>query len=243
MNILIKLMSIVSLVIAPYIAVTGGGEEVCCEKDMVTEQVLKCNINGQEYTCTSKEQCDSIMHANVKDIAELTGKYDVDGSHSSVNFSIKHIISDTKGTINIDSGYVNLQNANGPKIYIHLNMTSLNTQSEMRDGHLKDKEAFFNVAKFKTATFEAAEVVKNEEMGPYAYLAKGKLTIKGVTKDAEIKFNYQGSSEQEYDGKKYTIAGFEGETVINRNDFGIDGGGAAEEVKIEITLEAAKENK
>jgi polyisoprenoid-binding protein YceI len=183
------------------------------------------------------------MHANVKDIAELNGNYDVDGSHSSVNFSIKHIISDTKGTINIDSGYVNLQNANGPKIYIHLNMTSLNTQSEMRDGHLKDKEAFFNVAKFKTATFEAAEVVKNEEMGPYAYLAKGKLTIKGVTKDAVIKFNYQGSSEQEYDGKKYTIAGFEGETVINRNDFGIDGGGAAEEVKIEITLEAAKENK
>ena len=243
MNILIKLMSIVSLVIAPYIAVTGGGEEVCCEKDMVTEQVLKCNINGQEYTCTSKEQCDSIMHANVKDIAELNGNYDVDGSHSSVNFSIKHIISDTKGTINIDSGYVNLQNANGPKIFIHLNMKSLNTQSEMRDGHLKDKEAFFNVAKFKTATFEAAEVVKNEEMGPYSYLAKGKLTIKGVAKDAVIKFNYQGSSEQEYDGKKYTIAGFEGETVINRNDFGIDGGGAAEEVKIEITLEAAKENK
>jgi K(+)-stimulated pyrophosphate-energized sodium pump len=240
MNILIKLMSIVSLVIAPYIAVNGveGGHE-----GTVIKEQYKLNINGVEMSFTSKAKLDSALAANLKDIAELTGKYDVDGSHSSVNFSIKHIISDTKGTINIDSGYVNLQNANGPKIYIHLNMTSLNTQSEMRDGHLKDKEAFFNVAKFKTATFEAAEVVKNEEMGPYAYLAKGKLTIKGVTKDAEIKFNYQGSSEQEYDGKKYTIAGFEGETVINRNDFGIDGGGAAEEVKIEITLEAEKENK
>jgi K(+)-stimulated pyrophosphate-energized sodium pump len=243
MNILIKLMSIVSLVIAPYIAVTGGGEEACCAKDMVTEEVIKCNINGQEYTCTSKAQCDSIMNANVKDIAELNGNYSVDGAHSSVNFSVKHIISDTKGTIMIDSGYVNLQNANGPKIFIQLNMTSLSTQNAMRDGHLKDKEAFFNVAKFKTATFEATEVVKNEEMGPYSYLAKGKLTIKGITKDAVVKFNYQGSSEQEYDGKKYSIAGFEGETTFNRNDFKIDGGGAAEEVKIEITLEAAKENK
>jgi K(+)-stimulated pyrophosphate-energized sodium pump len=243
MNILIKLMSIVSLVIAPYIAVTGGGKEACCAKDMVTEEVIKCNINGQEYTCTSKAQCDSIMTANVKDIAELNGNYSVDGAHSSVNFSIKHIISDTKGTIMIDSGYVNLQNANGPKIFIQLNMTSLTTQNAMRDGHLKDKENFFNVAKFKTATFEATEVVKNKEMGMYSYLAKGKLTIKGITKDAVVKFNYQGSSEQEYDGKKYSIAGFEGQTTFNRNDFKIEGGGAAEEVKIEITLEAAKELK
>src|SRR4051812_47937855 len=103
MNILIKLMSIVSLVIAPYIAVTGG-DGSCCSGEMVTEKVLKCNINGQEYTCTSKEQCDSIMNANKKDIAEVKGNYAVDGAHSSVGFSIKHIISDTKGTINVDSG-------------------------------------------------------------------------------------------------------------------------------------------
>src|SRR5271169_6821142 len=57
MNILIKLMSIVSLVIAPYIAVNGTGGETCCKK----QEILKCNINGKEYTCTSKAQCDSIM--------------------------------------------------------------------------------------------------------------------------------------------------------------------------------------
>jgi polyisoprenoid-binding protein YceI len=183
------------------------------------------------------------MTANVKDIAEVAGKYDVDGAHSSVNFSVKHIISNTKGTIMIDSGYVNLQNANGPKIFVTLNMTSLTTQNSMRDGHLKDKENFFNVAKFKTATFEASEVVKNEGIGMYAYTAKGKLTLKGITKDVEMKFNYQGSKDEEYEGKKYSIVGFEGETIINRNDYGIEGGGAAEEVKIEITLEAGKENK
>ena len=71
MNILIKLMSIVSLVIAPYIAVNGSETgAACCSKE-VTEEILKCNINGKEYTCTSKAQCDSIMNANVKDIAEL----------------------------------------------------------------------------------------------------------------------------------------------------------------------------
>jgi len=243
MNILIKLMSIVSLVIAPYIAVNSNEVEGACCAGEMTEEVLKCNINGQEFTCTSKAQCDSIMTANAKDIAEVTGKYDVDGAHSSVNFSVKHIISNTKGTIMIDSGYVNLQNANGPKIFITLNMTSLTTQNSMRDGHLKDKENFFNVAKFKTATFEATEVVKNEEVGMYSYTAKGKLTLKGVTKDVEMKFNYQGSKDEEYEGKKFSIVGFEGETTIKRTDYGIEGGGAAEDVKIEITLEAAKENK
>jgi len=241
MNILIKLMSIVSLVIAPYInGIGGGGSDECCKAGMVTEEVIKCNINGQEYTCTSKAQCDSIMNANVKDIAELVGKYSIDGAHSSVNFTIKHVISNTAGSMMIDSGYVQLDNATGNKILVIMNMNSLTTQNEMRDGHLKNKEAFFNVKKFPSAKFEATEVVKNEGPSEYAYTAKGKLTLKGVTKDVELKFNYQGASDQEYEGMKFNVCGFEGETIINRNDFGIDGGGAAEEVKIKITLEANK---
>ena len=249
MNILIKLMSIVSLVIAPYIAVTGGSEGACCSGEMMTEEVLKCNINGKEFTCSSKEQCDSIMNANKKDISELKGNFEVDGSHSSLGFSVKHIISDLKGSINIDSGYVNMENTTGAKIYVHLDMSTINTQNNMRDGHLKEKEKFFNTAKFKDAVFEASVIEKNTaEMPVYAYIAKGKLTLKGVTKDVEVKFNYSGAAEQSYfdkDGKeiKVMVAGFEGETVINRADYGIEGGGAGEEIKIEVNLEAAQEKK
>ena len=133
-----------------------------------------------------------------------------------------HVVSNTKGSVNIDSGYVNMQNANGPKIFVQLDITSLNTQSEMRDGHLKNKEAFFDVAKFKKASFEATEVVKDTTFGaPYRYIAKGKLTIKGVSKETHLGFNYLGTKiqdEKEYG--KFTIAGFEGKTTINRKDFG-----------------------
>ena len=237
MNILIKLMSIVSLVIAPYIAVNG---ESAGGKQVITEEVLKCNINGQEYVCSSKAQCDSIMQANVKDMAELNGRYIVDVSHSSVNFSIKHIINDTRGVIILDSGFVDLQNQNGPKLYMQFNMNSINTQNEYRDGHLKNKEEFFNVNKFPKASFVANEIIKSEAMGVYAYIAKGTLTMKGVSKDVEVHFNYQGVSEQEYDGNKYDVAGFEGETSINRKDFGVSGDGASETVKIQITLETIK---
>ena len=239
MNILIKLMSIVSLVIAPYISVN----QISKANTKVTEEVLVCNINGQEYTCSSKSQCDSIMAANTKDIAELKGSYIVDGAHSSVNFNIKHIISNVGGSIMIDSGYVNLENADGKKIYIALNMNSLTTQNSMRDGHLKEKDKFFNVKKFPIASFEAKEIVKAEGVSPYAYVANGQLTLKGVSKEVSLKFNYQGSSLQEYDSKKFDVCGFEGETTINRNDFGIEGGGASDEIKIYINLEASKELK
>ncbi|MCA0431594.1 MAG: sodium-translocating pyrophosphatase [Bacteroidetes bacterium] len=240
MNILIKLMSIVSLVIAPYIAVTAEGGE-CCKKEMITEEVIKCNINGKEYTCNSKAQCDSIINANVKDVNELKGNYNVDGSHSSVNFSVKHILVDTKGTIMIDSGFVNLENTTGPKIFIQLDMTSLTTQNSMRDGHLKDKENFFNVAKFKKASFEASEIVKAEAGEKYAFIAKGKLTIKGVTKDVTIPFNYAGNEDKDWgaDGK-FNVAGFEGSTKIIRSEYGIEGGGAADEVLLDFTLEVMK---
>ncbi len=241
MNILIKLMSIVSLVIAPYIAVNGTGGETCCKK----QEILKCNINGKEYTCISKAQCDSIMSLGKKDIAEVKGAYMVDGVHSSVAFSIKHIISDTRGTINVDSGVVNLDAASGNKIYIRMDMASLNTQNSMRDGHLKDKPEFFDVAKYKKAVFEASEIVKDTTMGEFSYIAKGKLTLKGVTKDVTLNFNYVGLTE----GKTYTakgetpanIIGFNGKTTIKRTDFNIgESGGLGEDVNIEITLEAAQ---
>ncbi|MDF2449267.1 MAG: sodium-translocating pyrophosphatase [Bacteroidota bacterium] len=239
MNILIKLMSIVSLVIAPYIAVVGN-DDACCENGMLTEEVIKCNINGQEFTCSSKAQCDSIMNANKKDIAELKGMYEVDGAHSSVDFSIRHIVTNTKGSISIDSGMVNMDAANGPKVFIQLDMTTINTQNSMRDSHLRDKENLFNVAKFKTATFEASEIVKNTEAGEYTYTAKGKLTIKGVAKDVDLLFNYVGLQEQTaYDetGKeiKVNVSGFEGEFKVVCKDFGIDMDGTAH---VEFTLEA-----
>ncbi len=234
MNILIKLMSIVSLVIAPYIALNGV--EGAHETTVIKEQ-YKLNINGVEMSFTSKAQLDSALAANVKDIAELKGNYAVDGAHSSVVFSVKHIVTSTRGSINIDSGYVNLENANGPKIFVQMDMTSINTQNSYRDSHLKDKPEFFEVAKFKKASFEATSVEKNTtESGKYAYTAKGKLTLKGITKDVQLRFNYIGISAQEWDGKKVDVAGFEGETTINQKDFGMDG----DAVKIEFTLEAGQ---
>ena len=62
------------------------------------------------------------------------------------------------------------------------------------------------------------------------------------SKDLEIKFNYAGSSIEDWDNKKVNVIGFEGATSLNRLDYNIGkSGGAGEDVKIEISLEAFKE--
>jgi polyisoprenoid-binding protein YceI len=172
----------------------------------------------------------------------LSGLYNVDGAHSSLGFSIEHLIADTKGSITIDSGYVNLDAATGPKIFVQLDMTTINTQNSMRDSHLRDKEEFFNVNKFKTAIFEATEISKNAELGEFAYVAKGKLTIKGISKEIDMLFNYVGSKPTSWfdaAGKEIavSVAGFEGKLNVPCKDFAIGMGGTA---KVEFTIEAAK---
>lgn len=229
MNILIKLMSIVSLVIAPYIAVVGNDKD----HNMKVVEVKKCVIDGVEVNC------DSLENANKKDISELQGVYEVDGAHSAVDFSIKHIVTNTKGTAVIDSGWVNMQ-APGTKIYISIDAKSINTQNSYRDEHLQ-KEDFFDGTKHPKIIFEGNQVVKDSTNREYPYMVTGNLTIKGIVKIATINFNYVGSETKEGEKGKYTVAGFEGKTVIKRTDYGIgEGGGLGENVTLNITLEAIK---
>ncbi len=220
MNILIKLMSIVSLVIAPYIAVKSV---------IVEDKVAEVAVFTKLYSD--------------KDMSELKGIYKVDGSHSAVDFSIKHIVTNTKGTALIDSGWVNLENA-GTKIYIQLDAKTLNTQSSMRDEHIKGAD-FFDVAKFPKIVFEAAEIVKDTVSTEYNYIAKGKLTIKGISKETYIPFNYIGMETKDMgEHGKFNVGGFEGKAIIKRTDFGIgEGGGLGENVTINITLEVMQEVK
>jgi polyisoprenoid-binding protein YceI len=77
-------------------------------------------------------------------------------------------------------------------------------------------------------------------MGEFSYIAKGKLTLRGITKDVDLMFNYFGKKEQvQYDADgnevKFNVSGFEGEFKITCKDYGIDMGGTAD---VEFTIEA-----
>jgi polyisoprenoid-binding protein YceI len=145
--------------------------------------------------------------------------------------------------MNIDSGYINLDNA-GTKIFIQMDAKSMNTQSAGRDEHLLSAD-FFDAAKFPHIVFEATEVVKDSTSMEYSYVAKGKLTIKGITKETNVPFNFVGVEMKDMgEHGKYNVGGFEGKTVINRTDFQIGkAGGLGDNVTISINLEVMQEVK
>ena len=140
----------------------------------------------------------------------------------------------------IDSGTVNFENK-ASQIYARLDMKTLNTQNSYRDGHLRDKADFFDVAKYPKGLFVSDSIVAVNDNGNYAYAAYGKLTLKEATKPVVIMFNYSGASEVDGDGKKIRVAGFEGETTINKADFNINSSSAADDVKITLSIEVNQE--
>ena len=241
MNILIKLMSIVSLVIAPYIVGIGGSGD-----KMITEEILKCNINGKEFVCSSKAQCDSIMAAEggmamPQSLSTLNGSYFVDPGHAYVDFSLSHNLSKSRGSIAIDTGVIviNPKDLKMSCVYMRMAIKTMNTQSKDRDEHLMAND-FFHADSIPYATYEASSIdsVRDGSMD-YTYVAHGKLNIHGIEKDCDVWFNYNGMTE----GKHENTWSFEGMCTFNRTDFkiGKESKSLSNEVKVHFNMDTWQE--
>ena len=219
MNILIKLTCLIGLVIAPIL----GGHT----RDAVKEDVPTPEIVIEEKATLYDEQGNEII---VKDIAELNGEWILDGAHSYVDFTIRHILANSKGnfqtvkgTVNVTEGKMNMD--------IEIDVTSVNTGNAKRDKHLKGDE-MFDVNKYSTIKFISTDVTKTNE----GYVAKGNLTMMGVTKAVEFPFNYFGKQDTPWG---FPSAAFAGNIIINKNDFGLTYGGGilGDEVKVDFSVE------
>ncbi|MGL4596155.1 MAG: sodium/proton-translocating pyrophosphatase, partial [Bacteroidia bacterium] len=240
MNILIKLMSIVSLVIAPYIvnpdSMHGGGAtcdtemaDDCCKKEgdmkcdmekcktMTPEQVAAyCDSMG--CSKEQKEKCLAMVGAGVlgADLKGLTGMFNFDKSHTYVDFGISHLLTTARGSFSLDSGSVNFTgDLATSSMYIRINTASIDSKDEGRDEHLRNAD-FFDATKYPAMTF-VGKSIKLSTNPKYRYIAVGDLTVKDVTKSVEIPFNYVGAKENTY--AKVNAHSFEGEFTINRTEF------------------------
>ena len=121
---------------------------------------------------------------------------------------------------------------------------SINTGSDMRDGHLKGAD-FLDVEKYPTIVFTLKSVKEN---GNDNFKAIGDLTIKDVTKEITLDYEHSGTATDPYGNTKVggTLTG-----TINRTDWGLvwnvplGGGGllVGEKVKLEIDGELALETR
>jgi polyisoprenoid-binding protein YceI len=163
----------------------------------------------------------------------LAGTWDIDAVHSTVGFSVRHMmVSKVRGNFTAFSGeIVTGENLEDSKVTATVDATSLTTGTEQRDNHIRSAD-FFEVETYPTWEFRSTAV------RPSAL--EGELTIKGVTRPVTFDLEFSGFGPDAYGG---TRAGFEATTVINRNDFGVDikmpleGGGLVVGDKVTVILE------
>ncbi len=169
--------------------------------------------------------------------------WNVDAVHSSVNFSVKHlVISTVTGKFSKFSGEIDWD-GKAPivgSVNFNIEMASINTDNENRDGHLSSPD-FFDVEKFPALTFKSTEI-KNGDDGDFKIV--GDMTMKGVTKSVTFDAHFNGIA----DFRGTTKAGFSVNGEIDRQDFDVswsknlDGGGLvlSDLVKVNLELEVNK---
>ncbi len=76
------------------------------------------------------------------------------------------------------------------KIKVTVKASSIFTDNDTRDGHLKGED-FFNVDKYPEIVFESSSIEKKGEQ----FVAKGTLTFLGKEKDFDFTFTYRGKAK------------------------------------------------
>ena len=174
-------------------------------------------------------------------------KWTVDQSHSQIGFEVKHMmVSKVKGVFNSYEANVeaeNLADLTEATISFQFDVKSINTRNEDRDNHLKSAD-FFDAEQFPVITFQSTSIIKADE----GFDVTGNLTIKDVTKEVTFETTFNGTGKNPWGQAVY---GFEAETKINREDFGLTWNAALEtggvlvgkdvEIKVELELNPAAE--
>jgi len=149
--------------------------------------------------------------------AQSAKNWKVDNVHSSVRFSVSHlVISEVEGIFKVYDGSISntKDDFSDAKIDFNIDVASINTENSMRDNHLKSDD-FFNAEKFPKMTFKSTSFKKK---AGNMYELTGDLTIRDVTKKAVFSVKYGGTQK---DGYGNTKAGFKVTGSINRFDYGL----------------------
>ena len=173
--------------------------------------------------------------------AAHAANWKVDGSHTTVGFSVSHIFTSVQGRFDRFDGTVvfDLENPESAIVRATVEAASINTNNTKRDKHLRSDD-FFDVEKYPTLSFESTGGVTDmqENRGKLA----GNLTIHGVTKPVVFDVTFLGQGKDPWGNVR---AGFAASVKINRKDYGLgwnqvlETGGllVGEEVEIRIDVE------
>ena len=171
------------------------------------------------------------------DLTALTGTWTLDPAHTRIGFVARHaMVTKVRGSFNEFEGTAEVDgdDLSASKVSLTIKAASIDTRNEQRDGHLKSND-FLAMDEHPEITFVSTSVATG---GEGDVDITGDLTIKGTTKSVTVPFEFDGIATDPFGNQR---AGFEGKTVINRTDYGVNFNAALETggvlVSEKITLE------
>lgn len=171
-------------------------------------------------------------------------EWEVDKAHSSITFTIRHmVISKVHGRFTDFDAHLLVDEVDPTQssIRVVIRAGSINTDNPRRDEHLRSAD-FFDVARFPEIVFQSTRVEKKGENG---YILYGKLTLHGVSRDIAIPFLASEKIRDVYGKERGAV---EAQFTLDRKDYGLnwskvmDNGGllVGNEVTVSLGLEAVK---
>jgi polyisoprenoid-binding protein YceI len=164
--------------------------------------------------------------------------YTIDPVHSTLSFSLRHIVSKFTGSFTKVTGTIVADQADLTKTTVDATIAigSVNTADGKRNAHVLSPD-FFDATKFPTAAFKSTAWTKT---GDDSYDVTGNLTIKDITKPVTLKVKVLGFGPGMGGAQ---LSGWEASTTIKKSDFGLAGPAMlskalGDDVTISIGIEA-----
>ncbi|MGH9272567.1 MAG: YceI family protein [Ilumatobacteraceae bacterium] len=172
-----------------------------------------------------------------------TGTWTIDASHSSVGFSVRHMmVSKTRGRFSSFAGTIDVaDDPSASTAEVTIDVSSIDTRDAKRDDHLRSPD-FFDASKHPQITFRSTAL---EPHGDDVFRLVGDLTVKGITRPVTLDVEVGGVAQDPWGG---TRVGFTASGTLDRSDFGLEWNAALEtggvlvgdKIKLDLDVEAVK---
>ncbi len=142
--------------------------------------------------------------STITQVAVPTGTWNVDATHSSVEFRVKHlgistvrgIFTDFEGTLEVGDDIASA------KAYGKITAASINTNEPKRDEHLRSAD-FFDAETYPEITFESTSINSIDED---TFEVTGDLTMHGVTNPITLAVESTGTEQDPWGNERVGLA-------------------------------------
>ncbi|MFC0040419.1 YceI family protein [Actinomadura rayongensis] len=173
------------------------------------------------------------------------GAWTIDPDHSTVAAVARHLgLSSVRGRFGTFAGRVEITDpVEHSTVRARIEAASIDTGTKLRDDHLRSAD-FLNVAEHPYIDYTGDGLTP---AGTDRWTVRGRLTLNGVTRPADLDLAYLGAGPDPWGGVR---AAFRATTTLRRADYGIrynqilEAGIAAvgESLKVELEIQAVRDS-